>query len=57
MHKFTSKQKKAVKKIGFGGLLSLPVTRLDKTMMPWLIRNFDPVSWIFVIVHGEGLYS
>ncbi|KAI8538528.1 hypothetical protein RHMOL_Rhmol09G0110400 [Rhododendron molle] len=38
--------------MGFGGLLRLKCTRLDRKLCEWLVSKFDPVS-LCLYVHGK----
>ena len=35
--------------IGFGGLLSVQLTRTETSMLGWLVDSFDPISCMFTI--------
>lgn len=45
----SSQQVQDVNDIGFGGLCSLHLTQSPTTMIPFLIKSFNPGSWVFRI--------
>lgn len=45
-------QVESVKAMGFGGILQLKCTKLDRSLCEWLVRHFDPVS-LCLHVHGK----
>ncbi|KAG5540541.1 hypothetical protein RHGRI_020676 [Rhododendron griersonianum] len=45
-------QVKSVKAMGFGGILELTCTKLDRSLYEWLVQHFDPVS-LCLHVHGK----
>ncbi|KAH7833318.1 hypothetical protein Vadar_005115 [Vaccinium darrowii] len=47
-------QVQSVKDIGFGGLLRLQCTKLDRRLCEWLVERFDPVS-LCLSVFGKKL--
>ncbi|CAH9069742.1 unnamed protein product, partial [Cuscuta epithymum] len=49
-------QKKAVRDIGFGGLLNLEISQLPSRMASWVVENFNPRNCTIRLAEGASMH-